>query len=76
MLVPPRQGFQILGQSFLPNGVNNPHSLLNYNFFCSDQQKKFFVSKTKLKQAHSYCKRILESTKLVYANKVVGNLSV
>ena len=38
-------------------------------FFCMYQQNKSSESNVKFRQANKHCKRVLEATKLPYANK-------
>ena len=64
----------------------NPHSSLCFSatctavtvhrnhFLCLYQQNKS-ESKVKLRQASSYCKRVLEATRLAYANKTEGPIT-
>ena len=39
------------------------------HFFCLNQREKSSDSKVKFRQASNHCKRVLEATKLAYANK-------
>ena len=45
------------------------------HFFCLYQQNKSSESKVKFRQASNHCKRVLEATKLVYANKTKESIT-